>query len=305
MQDLNQTQIEHLQKFNDELVNGISKDDVISLENFVGKPVITVKHNINKFTSVRSETMVDTVKEDITSVLKENPLEVDNNYSDLLELMFTSRNKLNRILKYLEMFMSVDRELIDLFMNEKFMHTYSRDNELINITAMENLFTVIAYRRDYLQSVLSAYSNSDETSVKLFVNDLNNRSEELNKQDETIILSLLNVIFKNQICSAYNDINFSSGDNLILDNLTIKDMYDFWQSNIPATIKSIKSIIKNIEYDLRDTRDFPDNYTISTHNSFRTFFKKYKNFNGLLSDPISIFLLETFSRLKYITTEDS
>ena len=176
MQDLNQTQIEHLQKFNDELVNGISKDDVISLENFVGKPVITVKHNINKFTSVRSETMVDTVKEDITSVLKENPLEADNNYSDLLELMFTSRNKLNRILKYLEIFMSVDRELIDLFMNEKFMHTYSRDNELINITAMENLFTVIAYRRDYLQSVLSAYSNSDETSVKLFVNYLNNRS---------------------------------------------------------------------------------------------------------------------------------
>ena len=305
MQDLNQTQIEHLQKFNDELVNGISKDDVISLENFVGKPVITVKHNINKFTSVRSETMVDTVKEDITSVLKENPLEADNNYSDLLELMFTSRNKLNRILKYLEMFMSVDRELIDLFMNEKFMHTYSRDNELINITAMENLFTVIAYRRDYLQSVLSAYSNSDETSVKLFVNDLNNRSEELNKQDETIILSLLNVIFKNQISSAYNDINFSSGDNLILDNLTIKDMYDFWQSDIPKTVKNIKIVIENIEYDLREMRDFPDRYTISTHNSFRTFFKKYKNFNGLLSDPISIFLLETFSRLKYITTENS
>jgi len=82
-------------------------------------------------------------------------------------------------------------------------------------------------------------------------------------------------------------------------------MYDFWQSDIPKTVKNIKIVIENIEYDLREMRDFPDRYTISTHNSFRTFFKKYKNFNGLLSDPISIFLLETFSRLKYITTEDS
>lgn len=295
MQDFDKNQLAHIQQFKDKLVDGVSKDDVLALENFVGSPIITEKHKLNRFTNLRSNTLCEEVTEVVEDILVSNPLNAENAYSDLTEIIFDTRSKLWKVKDYLTLFNNVDRELMNLFMDERFVNRYEGDHVIHNIVEKDDVFKAMSLHGEYLNSVLNAYSDTDKEHINNFLNVANEAKSEISKTAELEILSLLRVLTTGQLSSAF----FSFSD-LDLDKTTVSDIYKFWSTDLVNVLKTINNILHEISCDLLYLRDRPDNYSTSSQTSFRDMFRRYKHFNGVIQDDVSLYILRIFSRLVYV-----
>lgn len=295
MENFDKNQLEYLRKFKDKLVDGVSKDDVVSLESFIGTPVITEKHKINRFTEARSNTLCREVDEEITKILTSNPLDVNNSYEELVEIMFDTRSRLEQTKYRLLEFSKVDRELMNLFVDERFIYRYRDEDELHNIVDTEPVFSALMLHGEYLNNVLNAYSGTDRDRINEFLNNMSDSRKEVNDQAEMEILSLLNILCTNQISRL-----FYSYSDLDIEKTTMKSVYDFWSTKIMETIKSIDTVLISITDDLSMIRDNPDNYSVNSKTSFRDMFRRYKHFNGVVRDDASLYILKLLGRLLYV-----
>lgn len=285
--------MKRIKSFRDEVNNNkaISRSDVLSIEEFVGLPIITVHTHANKFTSVRSLSGVDEAIVGMDILINDFvPTELFT-YDELAFNIIDVQRKLNTVLSHLKAFKIVPKENIDRLSNEKIVYEYRDEqdkegNDLIDITKTVIIGEMFMYRNDYLSGCVGT---DVFDRIKNTIVELASDNQEAFKNNYTPLLSILaqNV----SLWDVYAHRPYITDDVHIVD---VINMYN----NIDKHIETVTSFLENVGRDYSDIIVNESWYVTCSKESYIGYFRGYKLLKNILSDDLSMGLLRLLSYFK-------
>lgn len=243
-----------LKDFLENIKSGISKSDVISLEELLGTPIITKEKNINNFTNTKSTVELGTVQNIINNELnKDNVSDID------------TYKELDNKIKYVKDFLyplSQDKKLICLtdqvkhfFTSERYNIYYETvegfdNNETQNVLSSYNtlpLHVVIKKHFEYIESLIKLLNQNQEECIKA-VTSYKECSE---KVDENSIYPILYLLSNKEISAQeledfilmFNDIPIH--ETTILDLIDLNKKCDIIKHNSNIIVNHYEQITKH------------------------------------------------------------
>ncbi len=274
----------------------ICKQDVLSLEDFVGAAVITEKRDIKRYTDIPTSIGVNETIEIVNEVIKSVDIVAEITYKDVVEQILEVSDKLKKIVNKVISLKSIKPEVLDRLVNEKYIWYYknyeddSSVNDIYDISK-ENIVHTLRWRNDYLSSVLSnSSSNHVDTfnSIKYLVNEL-----DLIKDEDITVVPLLSTIFNKELGNVFWNTNIN------IDEVTIYKVY-LGCSDIDNIIESLKDILSSVEVDRAEIRDNHKWFIYNERQNILKLYNRYKNFNSFISHKPSNIILNIISLLKEV-----
>lgn len=276
----------------------ISRQDVLSIEEFIGTGIITQKIPINSFTEVATSIGLDSVSEILTVEIAANKnIEKDITYAELTQQLFKAKRATTWLLRELKDIEAIPSIVMDRFINEKYIFSYINENreettEAIDTTTRYPIFMALAHNQQYIRGVLDTTDisecNKERALERLYSYLESNHNGSIS--DDLHVLPLLSALTTNTLGSIFYD------STVTIDIVNIRDMYAMYK-NIGNTISNIQDILNSIEYELSSQMDIRYSIAGDSNKQLITIYKRLSNYNNVLEHAPSQTILSFFSSL--------
>lgn len=272
----------------------VSRDEVISLESFIGASLITTHIPTNRFTELESAICLNDTVRIVAKELKNASITDSITYEIFLKKMISLLPEINYIKWLLVELSKINQDVLDRFLNEKFVYSYigkgnTEKITVINMSKDLGIYETLRWRRDYISAVLDVTTNGmyafDEIQKQFSA-----FSDTLDNQADFVVLPLLNTIISGKL----NDLFYVAEINLT--DITISDMC--------AVIKDIDThidkLVKLEEYVKQDIERYKNEIVFysqieNDYNYIKKDYDKYCNAFNLLTDLNSVMILKVLT----------
>lgn len=259
----------------------VSKQDVISLESFIGMPIITKEIHIDKLTSIPSKLysseLLETCK-NIYTQLTNIKLSATISATELVVLYTNVISELGSLHDKISKIKNIDSEVLLRLQSEKYRYLYNELTELYD--TYNDPFIFLLNKYNFVSSVL--FTSENKKSLEVF-DELKSAIDELDNDQNRYTPLLLNILCGKQLNYIYNN-------TLILppEDFTLKMFIEFYKS-----IDDILQDISNVKTHITDLLYFSVNNNMADKEINREY-RKIKNFLSLLEDETSLTYIKIF-----------
>lgn len=277
-----------------EETNTISRDAVLSIEAFVGAPIITTVIPKNRFTVMDSAVSLDEAVRTVKTVMRDVKITDVVTFDALVNKVISILPEVRFLRDNLIMLSKLEQDTLDRFLNEKYTYSYmGRDRvektEVVNIAKDIGVYDALRYRYDYVSSVFDVHSNGMYGYDRL-MEHFNSFKDKFDGQSDFVALPLLYFILNNEIDAILHK------DELILDEVTVCDMVKFI-SNIDKKIDEANKLYTRLQSDIENIKSDVMYYSrYSSDVDYRQKeYTKYCNVYNLMTDFSSHMIIKAFT----------
>lgn len=298
--EMTESKYDKLLEFNSKItINGtVSKGDVLSLEGFVGAPIITSAININRFTELDSAICLDKVREVVEEAIAGAKINDVVTYEVFMRKLISIQPEYNRLLDMMRDLSKISQDTLDRFQNEKHIYSYvnAANEETTSITIVSkdiSVYEALCWRRDYVSAVLDTKTVGNRAFDYIY-EAFEKHWEKYGSSVDYVALPLLNLMVDKGIDSIT--------DNTLptFRQITIEDMCKFI-STIDLHIDKMLKLGSRIQSDIRMYKNDITYYNNSASDTtyFKTVYDKYDNMSKMLSDENSLLILRILGYFAY------
>lgn len=288
----------HTLKTRLETTGCVSRQDVLSIEEFAGMTIITKEMPINGFTKEASAIGCDEVIDIVTKEISNaRSIEKDVTYAELTQMLYRARNNTEYILRRLKEIKNISGDVMDRFINEKYIFSYIDENrveqtDITDISARYHIFSILSWNTDYINSVLDTTEINTERKINITNKVVDFISKEYgdSNPDDLTILPLITALTTNTIGSLIYD------HSLMLNIITVRDIYKMYK-DIDKLISETESLLSSITYDLTSQLDTNYSPAGDSNRSLMMMYKRYQKYNDVAEHAPSKIVLDFFAAL--------
>jgi hypothetical protein len=289
--------ITRLKDFNEQITASgvVSREDILSLEEFIGASIITSKTPINLFTATKSSIGVDEACEVVERELAGSISAGKITYNDLYVVTSEVYGKLDHILKHLVYLKSVPSEIMARFLNEKYIWSYVNEhgiegNDMIDISRTIPVMSLFLYRNNYLSGITSMIDTSNRTfdNIKHLANDLLLKHTNEVSTDYTPLLS---AIYSKSLWKLFYNQAYT------LDIITVRNIVEIY-NDIDSVIEHFNGFIGMVKTDYDDLTANYSEYMYNDNKWLMRTYNHYRNIASVINDEVSETILDILKQFK-------